>query len=74
MIWFRIGAQRGTEARKLPRTLVRLLGSAIVSEGRGEKVKMYARGVADGVRGRLGDQVRPPAPAQASQTGDQRQL
>lgn len=62
MIWFRIGAQRGTEARKLPRTLVRLLGSAIVSDNRSEKVRMYARGVADGVRGRLGDQVRPPAP------------
>lgn len=60
MIWFRVGEQRGSEGHKLPRTLVRLLGSAVLSEGRSDKVRMYARGFADGVRGRLGSQVRPP--------------
>ena len=60
MIWFRVAAQRGSEGRKLPRTLIRLFGSAVMSVDRGEKVPMYLRGMADGVRGRLGAQVRPP--------------
>ena len=62
MIWFRLAVQRGSEAWKLPRTVVGLLGSAIVSEGRGQKVRMYAKGLADGLMGRLGNQVKPPAP------------
>lgn len=62
MIWVRTVAQRGSEIHKLPRSLVRLLGSAIVSEGRTQKVGMYAKGLAHGVIGRLGHQVRPPAP------------
>lgn len=62
MIWVRTVAQRGSEIHKLPRSLVRLLGSAVVSDGRTQKVGMYAKGFAHGVIGRLGDQVRPPAP------------
>lgn len=63
MIWFRMSIQRGKEAWKLPRTLVGLLGSAATSnEGRGEKVRMYCMGVAHGVMGRLGNQVKPPRP------------
>lgn len=73
MIWFRLGVQRGAEAWKLPRTVVGLLGSAILSEGRGEKVRMYAKGVAHGLTGRLGNQVKPPAPkSQAPSTPDAR--
>ena len=60
MLWFRLAVQRGSEAWKLPRTLVGLLGSAVTSEGRGEKVRLYAKGVAHGLLGRLGTQVRPP--------------
>lgn len=63
MLWFRIAVQRGSEAWKLPRTLVGLLGSAVTSEGRGEKVRLYAKGVAHGLLGRLGTQVRPPQPS-----------
>lgn len=63
MIWFRVAEQRGSEGHKLPRTLVRLLGSAVVSEGRSQKVRMYAKGFADGMRGRLGSQVRPRGPS-----------
>lgn len=62
MIWVRTVAQRGSEIHKLPRSLVRLLGSAVVSEGRTQKVGMYAKGFAHGVIGRLGHQVKPPAP------------
>ena len=63
MIWFRMSIQRGSEAWKLPRTLVGLLGSALTSDGRGEKTRMYVMGVAHGVMGRLGNQVKPPRPA-----------
>lgn len=63
MLWFRLAVQRGSEAWKLPRTLVGLLGSAVTSEGRGEKVRLYAKGVAHGLLGRLGTQVRPPRPS-----------
>lgn len=62
MLWFRLAVQRGSEAWKLPRTLVGLLGSAVTSEGRVEKITMYAKGVAHGLMGRLGHQVRPPHP------------
>lgn len=62
MIWFRVGVQRGTELWKLPRTLVGLLGSAVVSSGRAEKVRMYVKGLAHGVIGRLGREVRPLRP------------
>lgn len=62
MIWFRMSIQRGSEAWKLPRTLVGLLGSALTSDGRVEKTKMYAKGIAHGVMGRLGNQVKPPRP------------
>lgn len=63
MLWFRLAIQRGSEAWKLPRTLVGLLGSAITSkEDRGEKVRLYAKGVAHGLMGRLGREVRPPKP------------
>lgn len=62
MIWFRLAVQRGSEAWKLPRTVFGLLGSAIVSEGRGEKLSMYGKGLAHGLMGRLGNQVKPPAP------------
>ena len=62
MVWFRLAVQRGSEAWKLPRTVFGLLGSALVSEGRGEKLSMYGKGLAHGLMGRLGDQVKPPAP------------
>lgn len=62
MIWLRLGPQRGAEAWKLPRTLVKLLGSAALSDSRGEKLRMYAKGFAHGVIGRLGTEVRPPRP------------
>lgn len=63
MIWFRLGVQRGSEAWKLPRTIVGLLGSAALSKGRGQKLRMYGLGLAHGLMGRLGNQVKPPAPA-----------
>lgn len=63
MLWFRLQIQRGAEVWKLPRTLVGLLGSAILSDsGRGEKVRLYAKGVAHGLLGRLGKPVSPPRP------------
>ena len=62
MVWFRLAVQRGSEAWKLPKTVFGLLGSAIVSEGRGEKLSMYGKGLAHGLMGRLGNQVKPPAP------------
>ena len=62
MVWFRLAVQRGSEAWKLPRTVFGLLGSALVREGRGEKLSMYGKGLAHGLMGRLGDQVKPPAP------------
>ena len=62
-VFLRVAEQRGSEGHKLPRTLVRLLGSAVVSEGRSQKVRMYAKGFADGMRGRLGAQVRPRGPS-----------
>lgn len=71
MIWFRLGVQRGSEAWKLPRTVFGLLGSAALSEGRGQKLRMYGLGLAHGVVGRLGNQVKPPAPPrQASDSTD----
>lgn len=66
MLWFRLAVQRGSEAWKLPRTLVGLLGSAMSSEGRGEKLRLYAKGVGHGLLGRLGSQVRPPQPGDSS--------
>ena len=62
MVWFRLAVQRGSEAWKLPKTVFGLLGSAIVSEGRGEKLSMYGKGLAHGLMGRLGNPVKPPAP------------
>ena len=66
MVWFRLSVQRGSEAWKLPRTVFGLLGSALLSEGRGEKLRMYAMGMAHGLTGRLGTQVRPPRPSQSN--------
>lgn len=60
MLWFRLSEQKGSELYKLPRTLVRMLGSALLSEHRVAKTSMYAKGVAHGLIGRLGRGVKPP--------------
>ncbi|MCO5312202.1 MAG: glycosyltransferase [Microthrixaceae bacterium] len=70
MIWHRIYVQRGSEIWKLPRTLVLLFGSAIISADRGEKVRMYFKGVWHGLLGRLGSQVKPPSLATTSENDD----
>lgn len=63
MIWYRLSVERGAKAWTLARTLIRLLGSAVLSnEGRGEKIKLFAKGVVDGFSGRLGAEVRPSRP------------
>lgn len=72
MLWFRLRIQRGSEAWKLPRTLLGLFGSAITSrEGRWEKLAMYSQGVMHGLIGRLGTEVRPPVQPRPS-AGDAR--
>lgn len=60
MVWFRLSEQKGSELYKLPRTLVRMLGSALTSEDRGVKTRMYVKGLVHGLIGRLGRDVRPP--------------
>ncbi len=75
MVWFRLSEQKGSEFDKLPRTLVRMLGSALVSDGRGAKTRMYFTGLGHGLIGRLGRSVRPPnqppvRPAEAEQHAD----
>lgn len=60
MMWFRLREQKGSEVYKLPRTMVRLLGSALLSNGRSEKTRLYFTGMAHGLIGRLGRDLRPP--------------
>lgn len=63
MVWYRLWEQRGSQLLRLPRTLVRMLGSALLSKDRISKTSMYAKGLAHGLIGRLGRDVRPPVQA-----------
>lgn len=62
MVWFRLSEQKGSELYKLPRTMIRMLGSALMSEGRVSKTRMYATGLTHGLIGRLGREIKPPVP------------
>lgn len=62
MIWYRVEVQRGSSLHKLPRSLVKLFGAALLSENRFDNLRLYAKGFAHGWVGRLGVQVRPPVP------------
>lgn len=62
IVWYRLEVQRGSSIRKLPRSLIRLFGAALLSKDRVANLRMFMKGLGHGLLGRLGWQVKPPVP------------
>jgi GT2 family glycosyltransferase len=62
-VHYRLRVQGGRHVLRLLPQLARLAARAAWEPGRGTKLTMVARGVADGLRGRLGPTILPPAGA-----------
>lgn len=65
-VWFRTRLEGWAHPGRLGRTLVRQFGSALFRHGSAEKVRMYGRGLVDGLMGRLGVTVIPPVSPEQS--------
>lgn len=68
-IWMHFAIYKGSRIGRLPRPLVRMFGSAIMSKGRIQKLRMYGRGFTDGIFNRLGHQVVPRPAGSPEQEG-----